>query len=100
MTKRDRMMSASLNILRPIAVLASMLTSLHASALAQEVNLEERLAALEAATSNAAYVDNSYLFLIGGIIVMFMAAGFCLWLQGFAVWKLALSGRKMRPCSR
>ncbi|WP_084420839.1 ammonium transporter [Henriciella litoralis] len=26
----------------------------------------------------SAYVDNSYLFLIGGLIVMFMAAGFCM----------------------
>lgn len=71
------MMSASLKILRPIAALSGFLTSLHASALAQDASLEERLAALEAASSNSAYVDNSYLFLIGGIIVMFMAAGFC-----------------------
>lgn len=39
----------------------------------------ERLAALEASSGAAsAYVDNSYLFLIGGLIVMFMAAGFCM----------------------
>ncbi len=38
-------------------------------------SVEERLAALEANASG--YVDNSYLFLIGGLIVMFMAAGFC-----------------------
>ena len=44
------------------------------SALAQEVSIEDRLAALEGSAS--AYVDNSYLFLIGGLIVMFMAAGF------------------------
>ncbi|HBT38189.1 MAG TPA: ammonium transporter, partial [Hyphomonas sp.] len=30
------------------------------------------------AGSASAYVDNSYLFLIGGIIVMLMAAGFCM----------------------
>ena len=28
------------------------------------------------ASAVSAYVDNSYLFLIGGLIVMFMAAGF------------------------
>ncbi len=42
------------------------------------LSLEERLAVLETATSVPAYVDNSYLFLIGGLIVMFMAAGFCM----------------------
>ncbi|MEL6325013.1 MAG: ammonium transporter [Pseudomonadota bacterium] len=42
--------------------------------MAQEPTIEERLAALEGSAS--AYVDNSYLFLIGGLIVMFMAAGF------------------------
>lgn len=42
------------------------------------LSLEERLAALETATTVPAYVDNSYLFLIGGLIVMFMAAGFCM----------------------
>jgi Amt family ammonium transporter len=42
------------------------------------LSLEERLAALETVTSVPAYVDNSYLFLIGGLIVMFMAAGFCM----------------------
>lgn len=31
----------------------------------------------DAALATSAFVDNSYLFLIGGIIVMFMAAGFC-----------------------
>ncbi len=31
-----------------------------------------------AASDVSAYVDNTYLFLIGGIIVMFMAAGFCM----------------------
>ena len=42
----------------------------------QEASIEERLAALEGASS--AYVDNSYLFLISGLVVMFMAAGFCM----------------------
>ncbi|MEL7128603.1 MAG: ammonium transporter [Pseudomonadota bacterium] len=51
------------------------LAFLNASAFAQEASIEERLAALEGSAS--AYVDNSYLFLIGGLIVMFMAAGFC-----------------------
>lgn len=50
-------------------------------AYAQEAgDLAERLAALEEAVAESAssYVDNSYLFLIGGLIVMFMAAGFCM----------------------
>ncbi|MEM9670220.1 MAG: ammonium transporter [Pseudomonadota bacterium] len=51
------------------------LAALNASAWAQDATVEERLAALEAQASG--YVDNSYLFLIGGLIVMFMAAGFC-----------------------
>ena len=52
------------------------LTSLAAAgvAYAQEATLEERIAALEGQAS--AYVDNSLLFLIGGFLVMFMAAGF------------------------
>ena len=47
---------------------------------AQEDDLAARLAALEetVAGSASAYVDNSYLFLVGGLIVMFMAAGFCM----------------------
>lgn len=55
-------------------VIASV-AALNASALAQDASIEERLAALEGQASG--YVDNSYLFLIGGLIVMFMAAGFC-----------------------
>ncbi|MEL6386121.1 MAG: ammonium transporter [Pseudomonadota bacterium] len=44
---------------------------------AQEVDTEALLARIEALEGNAsAYVDNTYLFLIGGLIVMFMAAGF------------------------
>ena len=54
--------------LLPIAALAGL------AAYAQDAEIEARLAALEGAASG--YVDNSYLFLIGGIIVMFMAAGF------------------------
>lgn len=51
-----------------------------AAAYAQDADLETRLAALEESVSGSAsaYVDNSYLFLIGGIIVMLMAAGFCM----------------------
>ncbi len=62
------------------AMLAPLSLYVAAKALAQEADLETRLAALEeaAAGSASAYVDNSYLFLIGGIIVMFMAAGFCM----------------------
>lgn len=56
--------------LLPLSLLAT------ANAFAQDASVEERLAALEG--SSSAYVDNSYLFLIGGIIVMFMAAGFCM----------------------
>jgi len=51
------------------------LATLNASAFAQDTSVEERLAALESQASG--YVDNSYLFLIGGLIVMLMAAGFC-----------------------
>lgn len=51
------------------------MAALNASAMAQDATVEERLAALEGTASG--YVDNSYLFLIGGLIVMFMAAGFC-----------------------
>ncbi|MEZ5953840.1 MAG: ammonium transporter [Hyphomonas sp.] len=49
-----------------------------ALAYAQDADLEARLSALEESVSGSAssYVDNSYLFLIGGLIVMFMAAGF------------------------
>ena len=43
---------------------------------AQDAALEARIAALEGQAGG--YVDNSYLFLIGGIIVMLMAAGFCM----------------------
>ncbi|MEE9381404.1 MAG: ammonium transporter, partial [Hyphomonadaceae bacterium] len=43
---------------------------------AQDATLEARIAALEGQAGG--YVDNSYLFLIGGIIVMLMAAGFCM----------------------
>ncbi len=48
--------------------------SLYAAAYAQDASIEDRLAALEGSASS--YVDNSYLFLIGGLIVMLMAAGF------------------------
>ena len=51
------------------------LATLNASAFAQDTSIEERLVALESQASG--YVDNSYLFLVGGLIVMFMAAGFC-----------------------
>ena len=46
---------------------------------AQEVDLaalQEQVAALEAASSG--YVDNTLLFLLSGMVVMFMAAGFCM----------------------
>ncbi|MEM9738492.1 MAG: ammonium transporter [Pseudomonadota bacterium] len=47
------------------------------TALGQEADTAELLARIEALEGGAsAYVDNSYLFLIGGLIVMFMAAGF------------------------
>lgn len=61
-------------MLAPLSLLAA------GAAWAEEeaASLEERLAALEAAASVPAYIDNSYLFLIGGLIVMFMAAGFCM----------------------
>ena len=55
-------------MLLPLAAIAG------ANAYAQDASVEDRLAALEGSAS--AYVDNSYLFLIGGLIVMFMAAGF------------------------
>ncbi len=59
-------------MLAPVAAFGAL------SAMAQDAgveDLEARIAALEGGAS--AYVDNSYLFLIGGLIVMFMAAGFC-----------------------
>ena len=62
-------------MLAPLSVLTAGL------AWAQEeapLSLEERLAALETAATVPAYIDNSYLFLIGGLVVMFMAAGFCM----------------------
>ena len=60
--------------LLPVALTAGVL------AYAQEDDIATRLAALEESVngSASAYVDNSYLFLIGGIIVMLMAAGFCM----------------------
>lgn len=60
--------------LAPLALLTA------GMAFAQEDDVAARLAALEEAVggSASAYVDNSYLFLIGGLIVMFMAAGFCM----------------------
>ena len=60
--------------LAPLALLTA------GMAFAQEDDVAARLAALEEAVSGSAsaYVDNSYLFLIGGLIVMFMAAGFCM----------------------
>jgi Amt family ammonium transporter len=61
-------------MLAPLSLLAA------GMAWAQEDDVAARLAALEetVAGSASAYVDNSYLFLIGGLIVMFMAAGFCM----------------------
>lgn len=60
-------------ILKGTALL-SVFISAGLSAVAQDASIEDRLSALEGSAS--AYVDNSYLFLIGGLIVMFMAAGF------------------------
>lgn len=45
--------------------------SLGMAAIAQEVEIPS-------ASDVSAYVDNTYLFLIGGLVVMFMAAGFCM----------------------
>lgn len=61
-------------MLAPLALLTAGL------AYAQEDDLAARLAALEetVAGSASAYVDNSYLFILGGILVMFMTAGFCM----------------------
>ena len=50
-----------------------------ALAYAQEApDLEARIAALEDSATASAYIDNSYLFLLMGMVVMFMAAGFCM----------------------
>ena len=67
------------NTIRGAALLPAALLA-GAAAYAQDADIEARLAALEegVAGSASAYVDNSYLFLIGGIIVMLMAAGFCM----------------------
>ena len=60
---------------RWLTLTALAVATLNTSAFAQDASIEERLTALEGTASG--YVDNSYLFLIGGLIVMFMAAGFC-----------------------
>lgn len=52
----------------PLAAMAGL------TAFAQEADFAEQIAALEGQASG--YVDSTYLFLIGGLIVMFMAAGF------------------------
>ena len=67
------------NWIRGAALLPAALMA-GAAAYAQDADIETRLAALEEGFTGraSAYVDNSYLFLIGGIIVMFMAAGFCM----------------------
>ncbi len=48
----------------------------------QTTDLTARLAAMEEQLSSlqqtSAFVDNTYLFLISGMVVMFMAAGFCM----------------------
>ena len=61
-------------MLAPLSLLAA------GMAYAQDDDVAARLAALEEAVAGSAssYVDNSYLFLIGGLIVMFMTAGFCM----------------------
>lgn len=66
--------------IRRAAVLVPFVMMAAAGALAQDADMEARLSALEegVAGSASAYVDNSYLFLVGGLIVMFMAAGFCM----------------------
>lgn len=46
--------------------------------LAQDVTLESLKAALDAQKSEAAFVSNTLLFLMGGFLVMFMAAGFAM----------------------
>ncbi len=53
-----------------LAVLSGL--ALSGAAFAQEE------AAEQVASAVSAYVDNSYLFLISGMVVMFMAAGFCM----------------------
>ncbi|PCI05651.1 MAG: ammonium transporter [Hyphomicrobiales bacterium] len=45
---------------------------------AQDVTLESLKAALDAQKSEAAFVSNTLLFLMGGFLVMFMAAGFAM----------------------
>ncbi|MFK5979677.1 MAG: ammonium transporter [Rhizobiaceae bacterium] len=45
---------------------------------AQEVTLESLKALLDAQKSEAAFVSNTLLFLMGGFLVMFMAAGFAM----------------------
>ena len=66
-----------INLTRMMRTGALALTSLAAAgaAYSQEIaDLEARIAALEGDLGG--YVDNSFLFLIGGFLVMFMAAGF------------------------
>ncbi len=52
-----------------LATFAALSTGM--AALAQE-------AEIPSASDVSAYVDNTYLFLVGGLIVMFMSAGFCM----------------------
>ncbi|MEM8921314.1 MAG: ammonium transporter, partial [Pseudomonadota bacterium] len=63
-----------------VASLAGLAAS--ASAWAQSAEdyaaLVAKVEALEAGAGIAPYVDNSYLFLLSGLVVMFMAAGFCM----------------------
>ncbi|MEO1250151.1 MAG: hypothetical protein AAFW76_09980, partial [Pseudomonadota bacterium] len=47
-------------------------------ALAQGIDEAALTAAIEASTGQTAYILNTLLFLMGGFLVMFMAAGFCM----------------------
>ncbi len=59
-----------------VPTLLGLTAVLAAGASAQDADMIARLEALEA--SGSAYVDNSLLFLLSGLVVMFMAAGFCM----------------------
>ncbi|MBL4599500.1 MAG: ammonium transporter [Rhizobiaceae bacterium] len=65
------------NSVKGAIAIAALLATVHVGQ-AQEVTLESLKAALDAQKSESAYVSNTLLFLMGGFLVMFMAAGFAM----------------------
>ena len=65
------------NSVKGAIAIAALLATVHVGQ-AQEVTLESLKAALDAQKSESVYVSNTLLFLMGGFLVMFMAAGFAM----------------------